>query len=218
MKFAGDYKYLIGIDEAGRGPLAGPVSVGAVAVLISRKKDFDKFARGVKDSKQLSADKREEWFEKMKKAKTAGLLNFSYSMVGSEIIDRRGIVFAIKKALKSCLDKLGLKPEECFVVLDGSLKAPKKYSNQKTIIGGDAKIPIISLASIVAKVKRDRKMSVLAKIHKNYMFEVHKGYGTAEHYKLIKKFGLCVIHRRSFLQNQPNPKEVLCRPGRKAES
>jgi ribonuclease HII len=87
------------------------------------------------------------------------------------------------------------------ILLDGGLKAPPKYLNQKTIIGGDEKEPLIALASIVAKVLRDRRMVRYAKIHPKYSFEVHKGYGTALHRRLIKKHGPSVLHRRSFIKN-----------------
>lgn len=182
-------KYIIGIDEAGRGPVAGPVSVGLVMI---QKKDRN-ILKGIKDSKKLSEKKREEWFEKLRKDKK---VFYTCCMVNSKVIDDKGISYAINLAIKKvCLrtDK-----EDCEVLLDGSLYAPKKYT-QKTIIKGDEKITVISAASIVAKVTRDRKMKVLAKKYPKYGFEIHKGYGTKKHYVLIKKHGRCGIHRKSFL-------------------
>ncbi len=195
-------KFVIGIDEAGRGPLAGPVSVGAVAVkktiYNSRpKKEF----KGIRDSKKLSEKEREKWFTKLKKFKDEKVINYAVSFSSAKVIDEKGIVFAIRRALARSLKKLNLRPGACEVLLDGSLYAPKEYKNQKTIIHGDDKIPLISSASIIAKVSRDRKMKRFAKKYPKYNFEKHKGYGTKAHYRAIKKHGLSEIHRRSFLKN-----------------
>lgn len=192
----GGFKYIIGIDEAGRGPLAGPVAVGAVMAPSGFSK---KILKGVRDSKKLSEKLRESWFLKLSKESLG--LRFSVSFAGSSLIDKKGISAAVRVAVKRCLEKLEAKPEECFILLDGALKAPKKFIFQKTIIGGDDLEPIISIASIVAKVKRDRKMLRLARIYPEYGFGRHKGYGTAEHCRTIRKRGLCRIHRRSFVKN-----------------
>jgi ribonuclease HII len=209
-------KYVIGIDEAGRGPLAGPVSVAAVALMSRHRLDSDlrsnlgteRFdlgfgppAGGLRDSKKLSAKKREQWFVWLKQKQKNGELKFAVSLVGEKIIDRQGIVRAVKIGIKRCLDRLNLEPERCRILLDGSLHAPKIYKNQKTIIRGDEKIPLIMLASIVAKVTRDRKMIRLAKISPHYGFEIHKGYGTRAHYRALHRHGLSPLHRRSFLKN-----------------
>lgn len=194
------FKYLVGIDEVGRGPIAGPVSVG-IAVI---PKNFNrKFFKGIKDSKKLTPQSREEWFKKASEAKNKGLLDFHVESVSHKIIDSKGLSFAIKKAIKNSLEKLNLKPDECKVLLDGGLEAPEEFKNQKTIIKGDEKEAVISLASIVAKVTRDKKMRAFAKKYHNYSFEIHKGYGTKKHYDSIKKHGLCEIHRRSFLTRLP---------------
>lgn len=189
-------KYLIGIDEAGRGPLAGPV---AVAVVSLKKPLSPKFLRGLKDSKGLSEAKRLEWLAKLKKLKQSGQLNYAVSLVGATIIDRRGIVSAIRLATRRSLRKLELNPKYCQVLLDGSLKCDEEYLNQKTIIRGDQTEPLIALASIVAKVRRDNLMKRLALKYPKYQFEIHKGYGTKLHRQKIKKHGLSLIHRRSFL-------------------
>lgn len=194
------FKYLIGIDEVGRGPLAGPVTLGAVMIRRTGAKNFSEIFRAVKDSKQLKERVREEWFEKAKLEKEKGNINFSISSVENFTIDKIGLARAIRRALRNCLRKLRANPRECRVLLDGSLYAPKEFKNQETIIGGDAKVKIISLASIVAKVYRDRKMKRLAKKYPGYGFEIHKGYGTKAHYKAIKKRGFSPIHRRSFLK------------------
>lgn len=195
------YKYLIGIDEVGRGPIAGPVAVGSFIFLTP---DAGKFFRGVKESKQLNEEKREEWFKKISLAQKDGHVNFCVSFQSEKIIDTKGLSFAIKKCLGDCLKKLAVKPNDCLVLLDGGLKAPSEYINQKTIIKGDVKEKVIALASICAKVLRDRKMREWGKKHPEYAFETHKGYGTAMHYKAIQLNGLCPLHRRSFL-----PKSTL---------
>lgn len=190
-------KFLIGIDEVGRGPIAGPVAVGAFVFL---KPEASKFFKGVKESKQLTEEKREEWFAKILEARKNGLVNFSVSFQSEKVIDKKGISFAIRKCLETSLKKLAIRSTSAVVLLDGGLKAPEKYKNQKTIIKGDAKEPVIALASICAKVLRDRKMKKWAKKYPKYGFEVHKGYGTAGHYRTIEISGLCLLHRRSFLR------------------
>jgi ribonuclease HII len=191
--------FLIGIDEAGRGPLAGPISVGAFS--IKSKGTLKKF-KGVKDSKQLSEKQREEWFKRIKIEKAKGKISFAVSFSSAGVIDSKGITRATKTALNRCLKRLEKKyfaSLKCRILLDGSLYAPSRYKNQKTIIDGDAKEPIIALASICAKVLRDRKMKRLAKKYPGYGFEVHKGYGTKAHYRAIKKHGISMIHRKSFI-------------------
>ncbi len=114
-------------------------------------------------------------------------------------IDGMGISHAIEKAIHIVLDTLSLDPTQTEVLLDGSLKAPKKFSIQTTIIKGDEKIPLIGAASIVAKVIRDRHMEEQARLYPQYGFEKHKGYGTDQHRKAIRKHGPCAIHRKTFL-------------------
>lgn|SRR3989344_1292801 len=196
-----DKHFLIGIDEAGRGPLAGPLSVGACMVevgLAERLTDF--FPNGkIKDSKKLSLKKREEIFERIVKAKDELKISYSVSFSSPQLIDEKGLTSAINSALANCLKSLDVKADICQVLLDGGLKAPEEFKNQKTIIKGDEKEAIIALASIIAKVSRDRKMFSLHKKYPQYGFERHKGYGTREHFFAIKRFGLSPSHRRSFL-------------------
>ncbi|MDP2704826.1 MAG: ribonuclease HII [Patescibacteria group bacterium] len=189
-----EIQYIVGIDEAGRGPLAGPVSVGAVVVPVGFPKAFFKHIR---NSKALSLAKREEWFSKLKKQKILYSVSFSSSVT----IDKKGIAKAVRLCIARLLKRLKVNPKRSLVLLDGSLKAPPSFSFQKTIIGGDEKEPIISLASIIAKVLRDRRMVRYAKLYPNYSFEIHKGYGTSLHIKRIKKHGPSLLHRRSFLKN-----------------
>lgn len=189
----------IGIDEVGRGPIAGPVAVGAFMFKDDKAK---RLFRGVKESKQLSESQRESWFEIIKKAKKQGLVDFQVCFQSERIIDKYGISFAIRKCVSSCLIKTGASTRSSSILLDGGLKAPSQFLNQKTIIKGDEKIKVIALASICAKVLRDRRMINLSKKHVEYGFEKHKGYGTAKHYSAIKSLGLLPCHRRSFLRNK----------------
>ncbi len=194
-------KYFIGIDEAGRGPLAGPVAVGVVGIIGYESRVGNKnngWFKNLKDSKKLSEKSREEWFVKIKKANRDGWLQFAVAFGGANLIDKKGIVFTTHDAMERALRKLGANPKETLALLDGALKAPPEYVYQKTIIKGDEKEPIISLASIVAKVSRDRLMKKIAQKYPRYGFEKHKGYGTRSHYQKIEKNGLSPIHRKSF--------------------
>lgn len=191
-------KYIIGIDEVGRGPLAGPVAVGTFKMPIDFKaKNFGK----IKDSKKLTPEKREEIFEKLKKLKVEKIVDYFVCYESAKRIDSLGLSKATKNCLEKSLKKLKVKPEECLVLLDGGLKAPKEYKNQKTIIRGDEKERAIAFASIVAKVSRDALMRKLAKKYPKYSFEIHKGYGTKKHREAIIKNGFCVEHRRCFCKN-----------------
>lgn len=191
-------RYIVGIDEAGRGPLAGPVSVAAVAI---RSVDYSKFVRelkGLRDSKKLSKIKREEWNFFLRK-QPKSLIRFSVTLVKNNTIDKRGISFAVRKGVKKSLEKISVKPREAKILLDGSLFAPKEFIFQKTIIRGDEKEKLIMLASVLAKVHRDGYMVRKSKEYSGYGFEIHKGYGTKSHIKKIKNLGPCLIHRRTFI-------------------
>ncbi len=190
-------QYLIGIDEVGRGPIAGPVAVGAFVFL---NDEAIKLFKDVKESKQLSESKREKWFEEINKVKKLGLINYVVTFQSEKVIDDKGLSFAIKNALRISLSKLKVKADSCRVLLDGGLKAPEEYKNQETIIKGDEKETVIALASICAKVLRDREMRKWAKKYPQYGWDVNKGYGTRRHYEVIKSEGFCELHRRSFLE------------------
>lgn len=196
------YKHIIGIDEVGRGPLAGPVAVGAVFVYAEHHKKVTKLFPIVKDSKKLSAKKRGEWLVKIREAEDAGFLVTAVSFVSASVIDKKGIAPAIRAALKQAIKSVSRKdgPSYVKVLLDGGLRAPAEYENQETIIKGDEKELAIALASIVAKVARDARMINLGKKLPEYGFEKHKGYGTRAHYMAIKKHGVTPHHRRSFLK------------------
>ena len=195
---------LVGIDEAGRGPLAGPVAVAAVAFrgTPESQKAVRATFRKIKDSKKLSREKRERWFQKMVGARERGHIDFAVSLVGPEVIDQTSIVYAINIAISRILKRLALPPEKTSILLDGSLHAPNIYRHQETIVKGDEKRKIIAMASVVAKVSRDQKMIRYAKEFEQYGFDSHKGYGTRAHYAAIRKYGLCKIHRRTFLTDR----------------
>jgi ribonuclease HII len=186
---------IVGVDEAGRGPLAGPVTVGAVLV----PHDFDwSLIPGVGDSKKVTPKNREAIFRRASTLQKEGKLKYTVVLVSSKVIDTKGITFAIQSGIQTCLKKLDAEPGNVMVKLDGSLKAPQEFVHQRTIIKGDATEKEIGLASIMAKVTRDRHMMVMAKKYPAYGFETHKGYGTLVHRKNIKKHGLSVIHRATF--------------------
>ncbi|MFM2330818.1 MAG: ribonuclease ribonuclease [Candidatus Parcubacteria bacterium] len=189
-------QFILGVDEAGRGPLAGPVSVGVA--MVPEGFDVAKEFPGVADSKKISEKKREKVFEMLVTGVALGAARFVVEFESAETIDREGIAVAVRRALWRGVNALASDAALVKVMLDGSLKAPPEYA-QETIINGDALVPLISLASIAAKVSRDRLMLELAKEYPQYGFEKHKGYGTAAHYEALKKHGLSAIHRRSFI-------------------
>ena len=190
-------RYLIGIDEVGRGPIAGPVAVGAFIFLTPESR---KLFRGVKESKQLNMIRREEWFALILAMKEAGHIDFCVRFMGEKSVDGKGLSYCIRTALAASLLALNAEPGDSLVLLDGGLKAPTEYLHQKTIIKGDEKEKAIALASICAKVLRDRRMVKMGKRHPGYGFETHKGYGTRAHYKAVKKHGMLAAHRRSFME------------------
>ncbi len=195
--------FLIGIDEAGRGPLAGPVSVGAVMIPIAECSAIFSSLPGIRDSKKLSEKKREELYASMLGLRREKKIAFAVGLVPHTLIDKEGIVKAIRRGIFSVLVKISADPLCSRILLDGSLHAPEQFVDQETIIRGDETEPIISLASIAAKVVRDRKMKELAALYPLYDFEVHKGYGTKGHYAALETHGMCPIHRRSYLKTLP---------------
>lgn len=206
---------MVGIDEAGRGPLAGPVAVGAVLV----PADFDwALVPGVGDSKGLSPAVREEIFRRTQTLQYARQLRYAVALVGAEVIDQHGISFAIQTAVGRTLRRLDLLPrplslergadallpsgaESVKIKLDGGLRAPACFLDQETIIKGDVTEPAIGLASIMAKVTRDRYMQKIARRYPHYGLAAHMGYGTKAHRAAIATRGLTPIHRASYCQN-----------------
>ena len=210
MPKKGKPKYIVGIDEVGRGPIAGEVAVGAVLIFAEHYKKVEKLFPVIKDSKKLTPKKREAWLEKIREAEQKGYLISKVSFVSSAIIDKKGIAHSIRTALAESLESvvfaaaqlpIEARPNETKgikVLLDGGLKAPKEYEYQETIIKGDEKELVIALASIVAKVTRDERMTRLSKKFPEYGFEQHKGYGTPAHLAALREHGPCMEHRRSF--------------------
>ncbi len=182
-------KYIAGIDEAGRGPLAGPVVVGVVIM------KPDSFIEGINDSKKISESKREKLYEQI----TKEALAWSVGIVTQEEIDEINILNATKKALEQALEKLEIKPDR--ILVDALEHIDTKGIPYTSIIKGDAKIYSISAASIIAKVTRDRIMKEYDEVYPEYGFAKHKGYGTAMHIQAIKTQGPCPLHRRSFIKN-----------------
>lgn len=179
------YKYICGVDEVGRGPLAGPVVCAAVIMPI------DRIIEGVDDSKKLSAKKREYLSGLIEKNAVA----LSICRVEPEIIDEINILEATKLCMKRAVESLEVKPD--FVLLDGNMKLDIDIP-QMCIVKGDSLSYTIGAASIAAKVFRDDLMDGYAKIYPQYGFEKNKGYGTAAHIKAIEESGLSPVHRKSF--------------------
>lgn len=184
------YKLIGAIDEAGRGPLAGPVV--AACVLISSDMDIDAgLLSSVKDSKKLTEQKREELFEIINKDFIVGV-----GICDHETIDRINILEATFLAMKKAISNLKEKPE--FILLDGKFPIPNLSIKQKPIIKGDDSVFAIAAASIIAKVTRDRMIIEAHEKYPQYGFDKHKGYGTKVHMEALIQHGPCEIHRKSF--------------------
>lgn len=182
-------KYIAGIDEAGRGPLAGPVVVG-IAIMKP-----DSFIEGVNDSKKISEKKRELLYEQI----TNEAIDWSVGIVDQNEIDEINILNATKKALHMAITNLKIKPDRILVdALEHIDTCGIPYTS---IIKGDAKVYSIYAASIIAKVTRDRMMKKYDEIYPEYGFAGHKGYGTAKHIQAIKAYGPCPLHRKTFIKN-----------------
>ncbi len=182
------YMAICGIDEAGRGPLAGPVVAGAVILPAGER------IRYLNDSKQLSAAKRDELFDVIYEKATA----VSVGIVDHERIDEINILQATYEAMRYAVMNLSQKPD---ILLNDAVTIPGIDIKQVPIIKGDAKSCSIAAASIIAKVTRDRIMDEMDKQYPEYGFARNKGYGSAQHIEAIRKFGPCTIHRRSFIGN-----------------
>ncbi|MCR5208338.1 MAG: ribonuclease HII [Eubacterium sp.] len=181
------YNVICGVDEAGRGPLAGPVCAAAVIL-----KD-GQVIEGVNDSKKLSEKKREQLFDKI----INEALDYSIAYADEKEIDKLNILNATYLAMKRAVEGLSLDAD--FALIDGNRMPPLDIDGD-TVIKGDAKSASIAAASILAKVSRDRYMLELAEKYPQYQFEKHKGYGTKLHYEMLDKFGASDIHRQTFLR------------------
>jgi ribonuclease HII len=184
-------RYVVGVDEVGRGPLAGPVTVGAVVMSHAAAKRLPK----LRDSKRLSENGRKEVISRY--LRNPGVRT-SVASVSAAVIDEKGISRSLRVAVREALRRLRVDPRYCEVFLDGGLKAPENFT-QKSFVKGDERIPIIAVASSLAKVHRDRLMERYGKIFPGYGFEQHAGYGTKAHYRAISSLGISKIHRKTFL-------------------
>ena len=183
------YKYICGIDEAGRGPLAGPVVVASVIM------PPDSMIEGVNDSKKVSEKKREKLYDLI----LDEAISYGVGIVGQEEIDTINILEATKKGLTMSLTEMSKKPD--IIIVDALKNINTLGIQYRSVIKGDAKCYSIAAASIIAKVTRDRIMREWANVYPQYGFDVHKGYGTAAHIAAIREYGLCPLHRRSFTKN-----------------
>lgn len=179
------FSRIAGVDEVGRGCLAGPVVAAAVIL------DPNRPIKGLRDSKKLSAKKRDELAEEIKEKALA----WSVAAMGPEVIDKINILQATLEAMKAAVEKLPAEPD--FVQVDGN-KLPKWKWLSEAVVKGDDKVEWISAASIIAKTTRDAYMCKIAKLYPQYGFEHHVGYGTAEHIKALKDYGPTPIHRKTF--------------------
>ena len=184
------YKYICGIDEAGRGPLCGPVSVCAVIM------PLDEMIDGINDSKKVSEKKRETLYDVIKQKAIA----YKCVMLDNNVIDEINILEATKRAMREAVMELGVEPD---LVLVDAVKLALPYET-RPIIKGDATSYAIASASIIAKVERDRVMAEYDKAYPEYGFIKNKGYGTKAHIEAIKKYGPTPVHRKTFIRNFVN--------------
>ena len=182
-------EYICGIDEAGRGPLAGPVVVGAVIL------PQDSFIEGVNDSKKISEKKREKIYDQILEE----AISYSVGIVDQKTIDEINILNATKLGVKIALE--GLKQRPDVIMVDALTNMDTLGIPYISVVKGDAKNYSIAAASIIAKVTRDRIMKEYDEIYPEYGFSGHKGYGTAKHIQAIKEYGICPLHRKTFTKN-----------------
>lgn len=181
------FKTVCGVDEAGRGPLAGPVYAAAVILPVGTE------IAGLNDSKKLSEKKREELFDIINDV----AISISVGTASEKEIDEINILNATFLAMKRAVEGLEISPD--YAIIDGN-RAPNLEIPTETVVKGDGKVMSVAAASIIAKVSRDRFMLKMAEQYPEYQFEKHKGYGTRLHYEMIEKYGVSPIHRRSFLK------------------
>lgn len=192
-KSFGNYIYVAGVDEVGRGPLAGPIAAASV-VLNLKYKEYTDLILGIKDSKKLSPKIREELAEIIKERAIA----YNIALINNNEIDQRGIAWCNNEVLRRAVKGLKVPPD---IVLSDGYAVKNLDIHNEFIIKGDAKSASIACASIIAKVYRDSLMKEYSKLYPHYGFNNNSGYGTNEHVEAIKKYGVCKIHRMSFLKN-----------------
>ncbi len=183
------FEKIAGIDEAGRGPLAGPVVVAGVIM------PQGSMIEGVNDSKKVTEKKREKLYDLILEE----AISYSVAIIGQDVIDEINILNATKQGVSKVVEGLEVKPD--LIVVDALTHIDTKGIPYESMIKGDAKCYNIAAASIIAKVTRDRIMRQWDEIYPQYGFITHKGYGTAKHISAIREYGLCPIHRKSFTKN-----------------
>ena len=183
------FRHICGIDEAGRGPLAGPVVIAGVIM------PEDSMIEGVNDSKKVSEKKREKLYDIILEE----AISYSVAIIGQDVIDKINILNATKQGVTKVVEELDVKPD--LILVDALTHIDTKGIPYDSIIKGDAKCYNIAAASIIAKVTRDRIMRQWDEIYPQYGFINHKGYGTAKHIQALKEYGPCPIHRKSFIKN-----------------
>ena len=183
------FERICGIDEAGRGPLAGPVVVAGVIM------PQDSMIEGVNDSKKVSEKKREKLYDSILQE----AISYSVAIIGQDIIDEINILNATKQGVTKVIEELDQKPN--LILVDALAHIDTKGIPYYSIIKGDAKCYNIAAASIIAKVTRDRIMRQWDEVYPQYGFFNHKGYGTAKHIQALKQYGPCPIHRKTFIKN-----------------
>lgn len=181
------FRTVCGVDEAGRGPLAGPVYASAVILPTGLE------IPGLNDSKKLSEKKREELFDII----TNVAVSYSVGIATEKEIDEINILNATFLAMKRAINGLEICPD--YAIIDGN-RAPNSGIYEETVVKGDGKVMSVAAASVIAKVSRDRFMLKMAEEYPQYQFEKHKGYGTKLHYEMLEKYGISPIHRKSFLK------------------
>lgn len=187
-KYGAAFSCICGVDEAGRGPFAGPVAAGAVVLPVGLK------IEGLNDSKKVSAKRREELFDEIREK----AVSFGIGMSSPARIDEINILQATYEAMQHAIEDLSVVPD---LLLNDAVTIPQVPIRQVGIVGGDGRSLSIAAASIMAKVTRDRLMTEYAQLYPEYGFERNKGYGSEEHRRALKKYGPCPIHRRTFIHN-----------------
>lgn len=186
-----DYPVLCGVDEAGRGPLCGPVCCAAVVL----KDDF--CCEEINDSKKISEKKREKLFDVI----IENCISYSIVFIDAQTIDKINILNASLLGMKQAVKELGLTPD--LVIVDGNKVPPEMETQTRAVVKGDAKSLSIAAASILAKVSRDRYMQQLHEKYPQYRLDKHKGYPTKLHYELLTEYGIQDFYRKTFLKNRP---------------
>lgn len=195
---------VIGVDEVGRGPLAGPVTLCAFYIEDEKEALKEIFHNTIRDSKKLNKDSRLNIYQIIRKNRLIKTrIEYAISSRSAEYIDKHGISHAVRQCLVSCmriLVKKGIEIEKCTVRLDAGLRIPLENLAQQSFVKGDERFVEIALASIMAKVSRDMYMERLGKEHKEYLWEKNAGYGTVDHREAIKNIGITKYHRRTYLK------------------